>query len=529
MYMDRLGPGGAVGRLLGVLLLVAVAAQTWAQEGAEEADAPPATEPATEEATEEGGEQAVEQADTAEVVTIHVGRSRTLEAPWPVGRVAVTDPEVADVQVLTPRQVLVQGIAPGVTDLLMWSEDEQLWQAMVVVDADLRRLQQHLDKLFPGSELELTQTEGIIAVSGTFRQAEHGEQLRRLLEAIGVAHVDLTRVGGVQQVMVQVRMAEASRSAFRRLGVDFLATGNDVFGVSRPGGSIIPTIGTTEDAATGLASSFLESVEVSPGVTLFAGIPDADLHVFLQALAENQYLRILAEPNLIARSGEEASFLAGGEVPVTTTQGGATSGAVTVQFKEFGVRLTFRPVVKGDGRIELYVAPEVSEVVDVQTLAGGGLAPSFITRRAETTIELHSGQTFAMAGLLEQKSNANVSRLPWLGQVPVLGTLFRSVQYQQDETELVVLVTARLVEPMSGATTRPVPGDLHRTPTDWELYVEGRLEAHNAMDLSPADEGLKEAGLHRLKGPGAWTDHQSVTLQQRRSSRRLNGGERDAD
>jgi pilus assembly protein CpaC len=256
----------------------------------------------------------------------------------------------------------------------------------------------------------------------------------------------------------------------------------------------------------------LGGVSVPPSATLFAGFPSSDLQVFVQALAENQYLRILAEPTLTALSGEEATFLAGGEFPIPVVQGGGGVGtnlSITIEYKEFGVRLRFRPTVLGDGTIRLHVGPEVSDLSDQGAVEIQGFRiPSLITRRAETTLELKSGQTFAMAGLLNDRNLARSSRVPALGDVPVLGALFRSVRYEQGETELVVLVTTNLVEPLSVVCPPPVPGVTDSVPNDWEVYMEGRTEGHKLPCISESDaEWLRELGFDELVGPGAWEEY----------------------
>jgi len=256
----------------------------------------------------------------------------------------------------------------------------------------------------------------------------------------------------------------------------------------------------------------MSPVKPTAAVTIFAGVPRADFEIFIQALAENQYMRLLANPTLVALSGEEASFLAGGEFPIPVVQGSGGAGAsnsVTIQYKEYGVRVTFRPVVLGDGTIRLNTAPEVSNLSDVGAVTISGFrVPALVSRKAETTLELNSGQTFAMAGLLQNTTEAINSRVPGLGDLPILGPLFRSVRYQKKETELVILVTASLVEPMSLGEVPPLPGFLHSDPNDWEFYLEGRLEGKEPAKIGSHDaEWLKQMNLDRLIGPGAWDSY----------------------
>ncbi|MHC4294245.1 MAG: type II and III secretion system protein family protein, partial [Planctomycetota bacterium] len=367
-------------------------------------------------------------------ITLYVRQSKTIRAPWAVVRVSVTDPKIADVQMLSPYEVLLQGKSVGSTDLIMWSKDERTWEARVDVDVDLRRLNEQLSKLFENSRLKLSQAQDVLIVSGLFSRTEHANQLHNFMNATNLKYVDMTGVAGVQQVQLQVRVAEVSRRALRVLGINAFATGSDFFGASTigssSGGPINPiSIGVPAGAAaaSNLPFQFNPGVGVSSSVTLFAGFPDIPLEIFIQALAENQYLRILAEPTLVALSGQEASFLAGGEFPVPIVQGSTAGGGttITVEYREFGVRLNFRPTVLGDGGIRLYVAPEVSQLSDVgAVMIEGFQIPSLVMRKAETTLEVKSGQTFAMAGLLNRSSTATTSRVPGLGDLPILGALF---------------------------------------------------------------------------------------------------------
>jgi pilus assembly protein CpaC len=423
-----------------------------------------------------------------ETITFIVGESTIVKAPWPTVRVAVTDPTVANVQMLTSDQVLLQGTKVGSTDLIVWSEDEQevqKWKVQVKLDA--ARFKEKLDELFPDSSLEVSEFDETLIVKGLLRNAEHAEQLHDYLDKTGTTYVDMTSVAGVQQVQIEIRVAEASREALRALGINAFHTDDDYFVSSNIGGIAPTSIAPEGGQVAGDNTTFIFDQPPSAGslVTIFGGFPRADFEIFLHALAENQYLKLLANPTLVALSGEQASFLAGGEFPIPVVQGGSGAGggtAITIEYKEYGVLISFSPIVLGDGNIRLHVVPEVSELSAVgAVLIQGTVVPSLITRKAETTLELKSGQTFAMAGLIHNKVEAVNSRTPGLGDLPVLGPLFRSVSYQKNETELVVLVTASLVEPMSLDKTPPLPGFLHEEPKDWELYLEGRIEGEKPI------------------------------------------------
>ncbi len=456
-----------------------------------------------------------------EAITFLLGQSTIVRSPWPTVRVAVTDPTIANVEVLTPQQVLLQGLKVGTTDLIVWSEDEkqvQKWTVQVRLDA--AGFKAKLDELFPDAELGVSQSGESMIITGLLRSTEQATQLHDLLEKSKIPYVDMTSVAGVQQVLLQVRVAEVSQVALRALGISYFHTDDDWFGAMRGVSSGGPAntsidIGVPAGTVAGDTTPFVfnQAVSAGPAVTLFAGFPRADFEFFLQALAENQALRILANPTLVALSGEQATFLAGGEFPIPVVQGGGGAGggtnAVTIEYREYGVRVAFRPVVLGDGAIRLTAAPEVSDLSDAGAVTIQGFrVPALVTRKAETTLELKSGQTFAMAGLLQHKTEAIRSRVPGLGDLPVLGPLFRSVRYQKNETELVVLVTASLVEPMSVASPPPVPGFLHTDPNDWEFYLEGRTEGKKPAEVSPKDaKYLKQMGLDKLVGPGAWDSY----------------------
>jgi pilus assembly protein CpaC len=449
-----------------------------------------------------------------EVMTILHQQSKILETPWKAVRVAVTDPKIADVQVLTPEQILIQGLSMGTTDIIVWSEDEKkILQKKVEVVLDVDKIQATLERLFPTSDLALMQSHGDLIVSGHHRNARHAQQLQEFLAKTGISFMDMTDVAGVQQVQLQVRIAEVSKTGIKSLGANWFVGGSTFYGGVRTGSSSggvsMPSLGAGPEGGSPVDSvAHVLSNEISiPGsITVFGGFPSADLAFFLEALAENQYLRLLANPTLVALNGKEASFLAGGEYPIPVVQSGL-SNSITIEYREYGVRLSFRPEVLGDNTIRLHTRPEVSELTNVgAVLIGGQYVPALLTRKAETTIEMQSGQSFAMAGLLKQSEEAINSGVPGLKDLPVLGSLFRSVRYQQGETELVVLVTANLVEPLNiDPKTAAMPGLLHSKPNDWELYLEGRLEGKEPAKVDEVDaEWLKELGLDHLNGPGAW-------------------------
>ena len=446
----------------------------------------------------------------AEVTILH-RQSQILQTEWKVARVAVTDPAIADIKVLTADQVLIQGLKIGTTDILLWSEDEkQVLQKKVNVVLDVEKIRAKVGELFPSSSLQLSESGENLIIRGSHRNASNAVQLQEYLEKSGISFIDMTDVAGVQQVQLQVRIAEVSKTALRKLGIEWYQVGNDFISGVQPGSSLIDSFDFTWEP------SAITSYEVGSSATAFGHIVGADVTFFLEALAQNQYLRLLANPTLVALNGEEAGFLAGGEFPVPVVQssggGGGGSSAISIEYKEYGVRLTFKPVVLGDGTIRLYASPEVSELDYANgTTVNGTSVPGVLSRKAQTTVELKSGQSFAMAGLLSNSNSATNSSIPGLGNLPVLGPLFRSVRYQNKESELLILVTANLVEPMNiDPTTAPLPGFLHTPPNDWKLYIDGDIEAQDLSKLDEIDaEWLRKLGLDNLNGPGAWDEYDS--------------------
>ena len=363
--------------------------------------------------------------DAQDPIQLSAGRSVRYETSWSVAGVSLTDPTIADVQVLTPTLVLLTGLEPGVTDAFVWSDNGESASLLLEVRRDLDPLQRDLEALFPGASLDIAESSGGLVVSGDLGGADQAPRLRAYLDLLGHPYVDATRLPGVQQVQVRVKIAEVSRTALRELGVNAAFSGEDGFlgsTIGPNGGPINPvSIGAPEGASAqgGTPYVYTDPVTISPSVTLFGGLPQENLEVFLQALAQNQYLRILAEPTLVALSGEEASFLAGGEFPIPVVQGTGGSGglSVTIEFKEFGVGLRFKPLVLGNGEIQLAVKSEVSEISDIGSVEIQGFqVPSIATRRTDTTLNLRSGQTFAMAGLLKENVAAQSIRTPGLGQ-----------------------------------------------------------------------------------------------------------------
>jgi pilus assembly protein CpaC len=343
-----------------------------------------------------------------------------------------------------------------------------------------------IKSISPTSNVELRSVNGTIVLRGSVPDAATAEQVAQLASLVQGGEVrNQLDVAGVQQTLLRVVVAEVNREAMRQLGVNWAIGGSDWsrdFFFANNLGQITPTV----FSSSGLANVLLPppagqlTYSVAPvlggATTVSFGFPRAEFQMFLNALRDNGISRTLAEPNLVAISGQTATFLAGGEVPIPVAQAGAAAGAITVEYREFGVRLAFTPTVVAGQIIRLHVMIEVSEAVPTQQLAGGFPVFTFNTRRVESTIECGNGQTFAIAGLLSEEIRASSSKIPGLGDLPILGALFSSTNYQKSNTELVVMVTPQLVEPLDPQQIPPAPGSLMTEPSDYEFFALQKLE-----------------------------------------------------
>ncbi len=414
-------------------------------------------------------------AESEGCIEVVVNKSQVLQLTRPAAKVSVVNPEIADVQIISPQQIVVTGQEAGETTLVVWDESEDNAIFDVTVIWNIASLQKQIDTLFPNDYVTCRSVEGAVALEGQVASLESLERIVELAGNYSPVVLNLLQVPGVHQVLVEVRIAELSREFRRELGTNMLMNSQDFMGVNRVGGLITP------DGA-------LDSLTLNDAISLMFGFPNSDIQAFVQALQQKGLLRILAEPNLVALSGEPASFLVGGEFPVPVVQGGAGSSntSITVEWREFGVRLNFTPTVYGNGKIRLHLQPEVSDLdftSGVQTQ--GFVIPGILQRRAETTVDLIDGQTFAIAGLISAKSDTTVRKVPALGNVPILGALFRSSEFQEEETEMVMLVTPHLVEPMQSEQLAGIqlPGEDFEGPSDKDFYLHGQIETQEYHDF----------------------------------------------
>jgi pilus assembly protein CpaC len=402
---------------------------------------------------------------TAQVsrVSLTVGRSSVLTTDFDVTRIAVNNPAIADATVVAPREVLIDGKGPGTVSLILWGGTRRE-QYDLVVEPAVTVLQQQLRQLFPTEDIQVLTSEGSIILSGQvssnaimLRAAEIAQATSEKVKVINMLQLP----GGMesQQVLLQVRVAEVNQRALRELGVSIFTSGNGFKNTWARGTtqqfSAPDFDGLTSTKVNGDVVSQSGELNFGDFLNLFFLNAKYDVGMAIRALKSTGYFQTLAEPNLIAYNGQEASFLAGGEFPVPVVQG--ATGTVTVQFKEFGVRLKFTPTIAGDV-IRLKVSPEVSSLDFANGVSLGGFRiPALITRRAQTDVELRDGQSFAIAGLLDNLSQDDKANVPFLSAIPIIGTLFKSKAERASKTELMVLVTPRLVKPMDPDEVPPLP------------------------------------------------------------------------
>jgi pilus assembly protein CpaC len=391
---------------------------------------------------------------TQSALRVDINRAVVLESAIPFAELSVANPLIADIATLSERSVYVLGKAPGRTTLTLLAADGRLiTNVEVQVTPDLGEFKERLRQLLPDEHIEVRTANDGLVLSGTVSSVLKLDQALEIAQRYAPERVlNLMSVGGTQQVQLKVRFAEMSRNLSKELGAQLGITGS-----SLDGGSFAGTTGTVGNQAGTLQ--------------LTLGSDSIGFNVLLQALEEKGVVRTLSEPNLTALSGQTASFLAGGEFPIPAVD---AEGNVGVTFKPFGVNLDFTPTVVDDDIINLQLESEVSSVDFANGVQiNGGLVPGTQSRRAATTVELRDGQSFAIAGILQDDFQDSVNQVPFLANLPVLGALFRSASYQRQQTELVIVVTAHLVTPTSGRLA--LPTDRIRPPTENELFLHGRV------------------------------------------------------
>jgi pilus assembly protein CpaC len=409
---------------------------------------------------------------------VPVNKSQVLRTDQPYTKALIGNPDIADIIPISDTSVYVLGKKTGTTSLTLYNRDRLLAVVDVVVGPDVTSLKRQLSDLLPANEISARMSNDSIVLEGMVRNAVDADRAVQVAETYAPGKVvNLLSLGSAQQVMLEVRFAEVKRSALKQIGLnwDVLGDTGKLQGVIGGGASLRtnPTTGETTFSHGAITDSF---AIISRAFRAFG----ANFNVTLDALERKGAITTLAEPTLVALSGETASFLAGGEFPVPTVQGsGGTGGgstAISVEWKPFGVSLAFTPTVLADGVINMVIAPEVSSIDPTASIVINNLTiPGLQTRRAKTTLEIRDGESFAMAGLLRKDFQDTIRQVPLLGSIPIIGALFRSTGFQHEETELVIIVTPRLVRPVPAGTLKS-PTDLAGPPNEADLLINGRTD-----------------------------------------------------
>jgi len=430
-----------------------------------------------------GSLEAQSQEGEVSVINVAAGNSYVLTHPVNLERVFITDPDVADAIAVTAREVVIMGLSRGTTTLLFWDSQGQRHTHSVRVTADVESIRSELQRMFPDNGIDVAAVGNSVILTGEASDPRQVDRAVSLASAManGAEVVNYVSVPDPGQVMLRVRVAEVSRTAIEQLGINLLRFdpanlrgANEGMlqsgGVSTPSGSF-PGAGPTQT--------------FSDAVNFYLFHESSSVAAFIQALQDEGVFRSLAEPNLITVPGETASFLAGGEFPFPMVQ--PQTGAVSAQFREFGIRLNFTPTITNSGAIRLWVEPEVSSLDFASGVQiAGTQVPALLSRRAETTIELNDGQTFAIAGLMDSEMTETVNKVPFLGDIPILGSFFRSTEARENRTELLVLVTPHFVRPSDEMPALPT-GEPQEWP--WSDFMLRPLDIVPPAP-NPAGDGL---------------------------------------
>jgi pilus assembly protein CpaC len=387
-----------------------------------------------------------------EEIRLTVGKSIVVDYPADISRISTSNPDIVDYSAVTTREILVHGKSFGTATLVVWTKSGQRNFYNVTVEQNLEPLRKLLKDAFPSENIHVESSRDSLVLNGIVSNKDVGDRATALAAPFAKNVVNNVRITPVveKQVLLRVKFAELDRTATSQFAVNVMSTGaTNTIGSVTTGQFSSGTVGTQGGSG---------AISISDALNIFAFRPSLNLASFIKALQGRNLLQILAEPNLVTTSGKEASFLVGGEFPVPVLQGGSNSGAVTIMFREFGVRLNFTPVVLANNAIRMHVKPEVSTLDFTNSVTLNGFTiPALSSRKMETDIELGEGQTFIIGGLLDNRVTDTVNRIPGLANLPIIGSLFKSKDEKKSRTELIVMVTPEITEPL-------LPGDVKAIP-----------------------------------------------------------------
>jgi pilus assembly protein CpaC len=437
---------------------------------------------------------------------VEVGKGQLIHLDSAVNTVFVANPDIADVQVKSPTLVYIFGKAGGETTLFAVADDDKIVVSTTVrVHYDLVRVQDAIHRVAPRAAVSVNSLDDAIVLEGTVYTAAEGDDIRRVAERLipnPQQLVNKMKVDAPNQIQLRVRFAEVSRNIVKELGVNWDATlasgSNFLFGLAT-GHPLLNALPPTaiQDFITRTPVPGSPSLDSTNSIGLGLNSKSGNLDALIDALDKSGLITVLAQPNLSAVSGEQASFLAGGEFPVPVPQAAAGGGTtITIEWKKFGVGLNFVATISANNRINIHVNPEVSQLSNLGSISISGIqVPSLTVRRAETTIDVASGQSFAIAGLLQNNVNQTINKFPWLGDVPVLGALFRSQTFLRNESELVIIVTPYIVRPVATANMLQTPMDGYVSSSDTQLLFDGSESRPQVLKRGAAPQSRSGSGL----------------------------------
>jgi len=398
----------------------------------------------------------------SEDLRVTVGKSIVLDYPADVARISTSNPEIVDAVAVSTREVLLHAKAHGVSTVVIWAKTGQRTFYNVSVEHNLEPIRKILKESFPDDPISVQSARDSVVLTGRVTSQVSSDRAAALVASLAKTVVNnlVVNPGPVEkQILMRVKFAELDRSWSQQFGINLISTGAlNTPGTVSTGQFSPPRPSNVRGVIPGGAAGTVSDFTLSDALNVFAFRPDLNLASTIKALQGQSVLQILAEPNLITTNGKEASFLVGGEFPVPVLQGGSNAGAVTIMFREFGIRLAFNPLLTANNTMKVYVKPEVSSIDIANSVTFNGFRiPALSTRRIETNIELAPGQSFVIGGLIDDRLEDSVNRIPGLANIPVLGALFKSKAENKAKTELIVLVTPEIVDPLKPTDAKPAP------------------------------------------------------------------------
>jgi pilus assembly protein CpaC len=438
---------------------------------------------------------AAAQSGTQEL-KLTVGKSVVIDYPADVGRISTSNPDIVDVVAITAREILLNAKALGQSTVVVWSKAGERSFFAISVEPNVEGLQKLIRESFPNENIELKFSRDTAAIVGRVSSQSVADRVAAMVSASSrtvINNLQVIPAGVDKQIVLRVKFAELNRSKAFQYGFNLVSTGaTNTIGSVTTG----QFQGPRANSISGTASNFT----LSDTLNIFAFRPDLNLAATLRLLQNYNVLQILAEPNLVTSNGKEASFLAGGEFPVPILQGGGNAGAVTIQFREFGVRLTFLPLVTPNNTIKMHLRSELSALDLARAVIFGGFTiPALSTRRAETDVELAEGQSYVVAGLLDDEVTDQMSKLPGLANIPILGTLFKSRSINRQKTELVVMITPEIVNPLQPGDSKPASQML--APTQIPAYMPNVIKGQAEHEAAVNGPQPKDYNIGTPSGP----------------------------